>query len=168
MASTGERQQSATGAEIRIETLERVLRSMALLRAADERSQELARAGECGVHVPALGTEAVLAAVVESVESRDWLLPGVRQSAVALARGLSPVSWFAQVLGRVADPTRGRQEPNHPAVRSLNVVSVSTPPGSQLGIRESFGRHVQGSGDLVLTDDFCPVESLTAKDLLLE
>jgi len=47
-------------------------------------------------------------------------------------------------------------------------VAPPPPPGSQLGIRESFGRHVQGSGDLVLTDDFCPVESLTAKDLLLE
>ncbi len=39
------------------------------------------------------------------------------------------------------------------------------PSGSQLDIEHSFGRHVQGSGGLVLTDDFCPVESLTARDL---
>jgi predicted membrane-bound spermidine synthase len=38
------------------------------------------------------------------------------------------------------------------------------PPGMPLGVDFSFARHRPGA--LVLTDDYCPVESLTAQDLL--
>jgi hypothetical protein len=33
-------------------------------------------------------------------------------------------------------------------------------------IEASFGRHLPGG--MVLTDDYCPVESLTAHDLMLD
>ncbi|MHC4973389.1 MAG: fused MFS/spermidine synthase [Planctomycetota bacterium] len=39
------------------------------------------------------------------------------------------------------------------------------PPGMPLGVDLSFARHRPTEG-LVLTDDYCPVESLTARDLL--
>jgi len=38
------------------------------------------------------------------------------------------------------------------------------PSHIQLGAADSFARHVAGKG-IVLTDDFCPVEALTARDL---
>jgi len=40
------------------------------------------------------------------------------------------------------------------------------PPETRMGVVASYGLHV--AGDRVLTDDFCPVESITARDLLLE
>ncbi|MEM7246094.1 MAG: thiamine pyrophosphate-dependent enzyme [Acidobacteriota bacterium] len=107
-------------------------RSIRLLRLVDETADRLARAGEMGVHVPCRGQEALLAGVAAATRAGDWLMPGPRQSSIGLLRGLSLVSHFSQLLGRSADPSRGRQAPGHPTVRSLNLFSVATPVGSQL------------------------------------
>jgi len=40
------------------------------------------------------------------------------------------------------------------------------PPGTRLDVRWSFARHIPGRR--IFTDDHCPVESLTARDLLLQ
>ena len=126
--------------------LAQAYRSAALIRAADEKAVELAHAGHAGLVVPATGLEALLAGTAAVLRDTDWVLPGVRQSPIALARGLQPVSWFSQLLGRIADPSRGRQEPYHPAVRSLNVFSVSTPTGSQLVHAAGVGRAMAKAG----------------------
>jgi TPP-dependent pyruvate/acetoin dehydrogenase alpha subunit len=133
MASTGKTQIAATPAPAEAaERLSALHRTMVLLRVADEAASALARDGHVGVHVPASGTEGVLAGVASQLQAGDWALPGVRQAGIALARGASLEGWFAQLLGRSSDPTRGRQEPAHVAYSSLRVASVSTPPGSQL------------------------------------
>jgi spermidine synthase len=61
-----------------------------------------------------------------------------------------------------------------PLANTSNVLIVAArdaeapppPPGSQMLIEASFGRHLPGG--MVLTDDYCPVESLTAHDLMLD
>ncbi|MHC4953913.1 MAG: fused MFS/spermidine synthase [Planctomycetota bacterium] len=61
-----------------------------------------------------------------------------------------------------------------PLERTQNVLLVAArsgpapapPAQTRLGVVWSFGRHVPGKR--ILTDDFCPVESITARDLLLE
>jgi TPP-dependent pyruvate/acetoin dehydrogenase alpha subunit len=120
--------------------------SAALIRAADEKAVELSRAGRTGLVVPATGCEVLLGGTAAAMRADDWALPGVRQSPIALARGLAPVSWFSQILGRIADPSRGRQEPYHPSVASLNVFSVSTTPGTQLVHATGVGRAMARAG----------------------
>ena len=140
MAATRKSAAASKRSQLAPERLRGAVRAAALIRAADERAAELSRSGLTGLVVPATGLEVLLAGTAAALRPDDWVLPGVRQAPVALARGLQPVSWFAQVLGRIADPARGRQEPGHPAVRGLNVFSVSTPVGSQLVHAAGVGR----------------------------
>lgn len=121
---------------------------MARLRAVDEAAGELSRRGTIGLHAPAGGSEAALTGTAAALEPGDWVLPGPRQSAIALARGVSLRAWFAQLLGRAADPSRGRQAPDHGAWKTARVVSASTPSGSQLvhavGVARAMRRAARG------------------------
>lgn len=133
MSSTGHgRAATAPRAGVDTGALRAAHATMALLREADEAAGALSRAGRCGVHVPAAGTEALVVAVAAALDAGDWVLPNIRLSGLALARGLRPESHFAQVLGRAGDPSRGRQSPGAGAVRALGVVTPSAPVGSQL------------------------------------
>jgi len=110
-------------------------RDMALLRAVDDASRHLdGGAPSC------LGLEAALAGTCVALSEKDWVLPGPRQASIALLRGASLVAWFAQLLGRSADPARGRQAPGHASFRSLHVVSPTSLPGSQLPIAAGVAR----------------------------
>jgi spermidine synthase len=51
-------------------------------------------------------------------------------------------------------------------VAARDAIVPRPPKRTPLLAAASFGLHI--AGDAVLTDDFCPVESLTARDLLLE
>jgi len=61
-----------------------------------------------------------------------------------------------------------------PLAGTLNVLLIAArdaeapppPPGTPLDVGWTFARHIPGNR--VFTDDFCPVESLTARDMLLE
>lgn len=126
--------------------LEASWRDMAFLRAVDEATRELALRMPMGPAPSTLGLEALLSGVAVAIIERDWLLPGPRQSAIALLRGASLHAWFGQVLGRSSDPGRGRQSPGLASFRSLNVVSSSSLPGSQLPIAAGVGRAMRMAG----------------------
>jgi TPP-dependent pyruvate/acetoin dehydrogenase alpha subunit len=166
MATTGKRRLADT-ADRRpdADDLRALHAGLCLLRTADAAAGKLAREGKTGLHVSSEGLEAVLGGTASALLPTDWVLPGVRQSPIALARGFNPISWFAQRLGRIADPTRGRQEPGHLAVKNLNVASVSTRPGTQLvhatGVAHAMKRAGRGEVAVALcghgavaTDDF--------------
>ena len=61
--------------------------------------------GFCHVHI---GQEAVCVGVGEALEEADYVLSGYRSHTQALSKGLSPVSVFAELLGREAGCSRGK------------------------------------------------------------
>ncbi len=126
--------------------LDAACRDMALLRAVEDAMHELALTAALGPVPSWKGTEAVLSGIAAAAHDRDWILPGPRQASVALLRGASLHAWFGQVLGRTSDPSRGRQSPGLVSFRSLNVVSPSVPPGSQLPIAAGVGRAMRMAG----------------------
>ena len=126
--------------------LDAACRDMALLRAVDEATSALALRVPMGPAPSTLGLEGLLAGLAVALQERDWVLPGPRHSAIALLRGASLTAWFGQALGRACDPARGRQSPGLASFRSLNVVSASTPPGSQLPITAGVGRAMKLAG----------------------
>lgn len=65
--------------------------AMSRLRAFDERAVILQRQGRIGTYPIFYGEEAVQAASVLALESRDWLFPTYRQTAVVTLRGCPPV-----------------------------------------------------------------------------
>lgn len=115
-------------------------RTISLLREADGMAARLAREGELGLHVSGAGLEALLSGVERALDPRDWILPGIRQSSIALARGAALSAWFGQLLGRVSDPARGRSAPGAGSFRSLNVVSPPAMPGAQLPVAAGLAR----------------------------
>jgi len=65
--------------------------AMAGLRAFDERAVILQRQGRIGTYPTFYGEEAVQAASVRALQSRDWLFPTYRQTAVVTLRGCPPL-----------------------------------------------------------------------------
>ncbi len=121
-------------------------RVMSLLRETDEMTARLAHEGDVSIHSSCAGLEALLAGVERAIDPRDWILPGMRHSAIALARGAALSAWFGQLLARSSDPSRGRQVPGAGSYKSLRVVSPSTIPGAQLPITAGVARAMKMAG----------------------
>jgi pyruvate dehydrogenase E1 component subunit alpha len=72
-------------------------RSLVLLRAYDERSLVYHRQGRIGTYAIFWGHEAIQAGAVHALESRDWIFPSYRESAIGLLRGMpaaTVLSWW--------------------------------------------------------------------------
>jgi pyruvate dehydrogenase E1 component alpha subunit len=107
-------------------------RRMVLARHMDERLVALQREGRVAYHTSAIGEEAAVVGSAMALRDQDWLFPGSRDAAAALARGLSPLSYAHHVFGSGADAAKGRQMPEHVTSRSARIVSASPLLGTQL------------------------------------
>jgi TPP-dependent pyruvate/acetoin dehydrogenase alpha subunit len=67
-----------------------------------------------------------------ALEPEDWYYPHYRDPGVGMMRGVTIQEMFHQLYGNRADPTKGRQMPNHYSWKDRNVVSVSSPLSTQI------------------------------------
>jgi 2-oxoisovalerate dehydrogenase E1 component alpha subunit len=63
--------------------------------------------------------------------TRDLLFPSYRQSGLLLVRGMPLLAMIGQAIGNKCDNAKGRQMPVHYSWRAGNVVSISSPVGTQ-------------------------------------
>ena len=112
--------------------LRRLYRIMVLQREFDRRALNLQRQGRIGFYVSAMGQEAAQVGSAYALAEEDWVFPAYRELGAALVRGV-PLQWIvAQLYGNANDRGKGRQMPNHYGYREHNVVTASSPVGTQI------------------------------------
>jgi 2-oxoisovalerate dehydrogenase E1 component alpha subunit len=107
------------------ETLRRILRTMALTRAFDDRMYRAQRQGKTSFYMKCTGEEATSVAAAFALASDDMVFPSYRQQGILMARGYPMVEMINQIYSNRADRLKGRQLPIMYSARDYGFFSIS-------------------------------------------
>ena len=137
------------------ETLLKMLRSMALTRAFDERMFRAQRQGKTSFYMKSKGEEAVSVAAAHALAADDMCFPSYRQQGILITRGYPIVEMMNQIYSNAGDKLQGKQLPIMYSERRFGFFSISGNLTTQYPQAVGWAMASASRGDTRIASTWC-------------